>query len=243
MQYKVSFFLTIAGQFLASISTFLSLLFIFSRFPEIKGFTLNQVLLCFAVVQMAFSFAECFARGFDRFPSMISNGEFDRVMVRPRSAIFQIMAYKMEFARLGRFFQSLCMLIYAMIACGVFWSLSKLAVLFLMIICGSIIITGLFLVYAGLTFFTVEGLEFMNILTDGGREFGRYPFSVYGKEVLKFLTYVVPLALYQYYPLMYLLGKSDKILYGFLPPIGTLFILPCFAFWRFGLHRYKSTGS
>jgi ABC-type uncharacterized transport system permease subunit len=46
---------------------------------------------------MAFSIAECFARGFDHFPSMISNGEFDRVMVRPRNEIFQILAYKMDF--------------------------------------------------------------------------------------------------------------------------------------------------
>jgi ABC-2 type transport system permease protein len=112
-----------------------------------------------------------------------------------------------------------------------------------MVICGSVIISGLFLIYAGFTFFTIEGLEFMNILTDGGREFGRYPYSIYGREILKFLTYVIPLALYQYYPLLYLLDKSGNMLYIFYPLIGTLFIIPCYIFWRFGLNRYKSTGS
>jgi ABC-2 type transport system permease protein len=243
MQYKVSFFLTLSGQLLASFSTFLGLWFIFSRFHQVEGFTLNQVLLCYAVVQMSFSLAECFARGFDRFPAMISNGEFDRVLVRPRSAIFQILAYKMEFTRLGRFLQALFMLIYAVLTSGVFWGVSQIITLLLMILCGCIIISGLFLIYAGFTFFTIEGLEFMNILTDGGREFGRYPYSVYGREILKFLTFVVPLALYQYYPLLYLLGKSDRSWYMFLPLAGTLFLLPCYAFWRFGLFRYKSTGS
>ena len=51
---------------------------------------------------------------------------------------------------------------------------------------------------AGISFFTIEGLEFMNIFTDGSREFGKYPLSVYGKGVLKFMTYVIPFALVQY---------------------------------------------
>lgn len=88
---------------------------------------------------------------------------------------------------------------------------------------GVIVFSGLFLVYASLCFFTTEGLEVMNILTDGGREFGRYPLSVYGEGFLKFFTYVVPLALFQYYPLLYITGRSENLLYMFLPVIGSLF--------------------
>ncbi len=89
----------------------------------------------------------------------------------------------------------------------------------------------------------MEGLEFMNIFTDGGREFGTYPYSIYGKGVLKFVTYVIPLALFQYYPFLYLTGRSDRLLYMFLPLISMLFIIPCLIFWRFGVRHYKSTGS
>jgi ABC-2 type transport system permease protein len=102
---------------------------------------------------------------------------------------------------------------------------------------------GLFLVYAAFSFFTVEGLEFMNIFTDGGREFGRYPYSIYGQGVLKFLTYVIPLALVQYYPLMYLLGREESMLYAFIPLLSIFFLLPCYGFFRIGLQKYKSTGS
>lgn len=83
----------------------------------------------------------------------------------------------------------------------------------------------------------------MNILTDGGREFGRYPFSIYGDEVLKFLTYVVPLALVQYYPLLYLLDIETGLPYMLAPLGGLLYALPAYGFWRFGLKRYTSTGS
>lgn len=243
MQYKTSFFLTVLGQFLVSFSTFLGMYFMFERFRFVEGFTFSEVLLCFAAVLMAFSLAECFARGFDTFSRMIGNGEFDRILVRPRNEVFQVLASRLELSRMGRLIQAVGVLLYAIPASGVIWSLDKVLTLVLMIVCGALVFSGLFVIYAALCFFTTEGLEFMNILTDGGREFGAYPFSVYGKGVLKFLTFVVPLALFQYYPFLYLVGQTDNVLYMFLPLVSVLFLLPCYALWRIGLKFYKSTGS
>jgi ABC-2 type transport system permease protein len=243
MQYKTSFFLTIIGQFLVSFTVLLGLYFLMNRFYRVDHFTLQEVLLCFATVLMAFSLAEGFARGFDQFPQMISNGEFDRVLVRPVSVVFQILAGKVEFTRLGRFTQAVLVFCYAIPASGIVWTWDKILTLILMVVCGMFVFMGLFLVYAAVAIFTIEGIEFMNVLTDGGREWGTYPYSIYGEGVLKFLTYIVPLALFQYYPLLYLLGMEESPLYMFLPLIALLFLIPCYAIWRFGLRRYKSTGS
>ncbi|HBG00314.1 MAG TPA: hypothetical protein DDW87_01895 [Firmicutes bacterium] len=243
MQYKTSFFLTVLGQFSASFAALLGVWFMFMRFHEVEGFTFEQVLLCLGTVLMSFSLAECFGRAFDRFPRMISNGEFDRVLVRPRSEILLVLWSEVDFSRLGRLLQAILVLSYALPASGIQWTWQKIVTLFLMVFCGSIVFFCLFLIYAGISFFTIEGLEFMNILTDGGREFGRYPFSIYGDEVLKFLTYVVPLALVQYYPLLYLLDLKTGLPYMLAPLGGLFFALPAFWFWRFGLRRYTSTGS
>lgn len=243
MQYKVSFFFTIFGQFLLSFTVLLGLYFMMDRFKTVGGFTLEQVLLCFAVVLMAFSLAECFARGFDLFPQMLSNGEFDRVLVRPRGLIFQVLAGKVEFSRLGRLSQAVLVFCYVIPSSGVNWSWDKVLTLILMVVCGSLIFFGLFLVYSAFAFFTIEGLEFMNVLTDGGREFGTYPYSIYGDGILEFLTYIVPLALFQYYPLLYLLDMKKDIFYMFIPLLGLAFLVPCYLFFQFGLSRYKSTGS
>ena len=243
MQYKVSFFLTALGQFLISFTAFLGIYFMFSRFNTVEDFAFEQALLCFAVVLMAFSMAEMLGRGFDLFPRMISNGEFDRALVRPRNVIFQVLASKMDFTRLGRLIQAILVFCYAIPNSGIAWTLAKIFTLCLMVICGSLIFFALFLVYAAFAFFTIEGLEFMNVLTDGGREFGRYPFSVYGKNILRFLTFVVPLALFQYYPLLYLLDREQSAFFMFIPLIGLLFLLPSYAFFRIGLRRYQSTGS
>lgn len=243
MQYKTSFFLTILGQFLASFTALLGVWFMFERFPEVEGFTFPEVLLCVATVLLAFSLAECFGRGFDQFPQLISNGMFDRILVRPRSALFQVLTARIDFSRLGRFVQAVLVFAYAIPGSGVQWSWDKILTLILMVVCGSIVFFCLFMVYAGFAFFFVEGLEFMNIFTDGGREFGRYPFAVYGEKVLKFLTYVIPLALFQYYPLLYLLDREQGLLFMLSPLGGLLFAVPAYLFWRLGLRRYVSTGS
>jgi len=243
MQHKTSFFLTTLGQFILSFTAFLGIYFMFSRFNEVEGFTYGQALISFAIVMVAFSLAEMLGRGFDLFPQMLGNGEFDRALVRPRNVIFQVLAAKMDFSRLGRLVQAAWVFGYAIPNSGVTWTWDKILTLCLMILCGSLIFFGLFVVYAAFSFFTVEGLEFMNIFTDGGREFGRYPFSIYGKGILKFLTYVIPLALFQYYPLLYLLGREHSVLYMLTPVIGLAFLLPCYVFFRIGLRKYKSTGS
>ena len=109
--------------------------------------------------------------------------------------------------------------------------------------CGNLLFAGLFVVYASLSFFTLEGLEFMNIFTDGAREFGRCLFSVYGKGVLRFLTYVILLALFQYYPFLFVIGRSNSPWYALSPLFCLLFLLPCALLWRVGVRRFQSTGS
>jgi ABC-2 type transport system permease protein len=112
-----------------------------------------------------------------------------------------------------------------------------------MIVCGVLLFAGLFVVYASLSFFTTEGIEFMNIFINGGREFGAYPFAVYGKNVLRIVTYFIPLALVQYYPFLYLTGRTENILYFFLPVIALFFLIPCMLLWKLGMRHYRSVGS
>lgn len=243
MQHKGSFFLNMLGQALSSLTTFFGVYFMFLRFNTVAGFTYAEVLLCFAAVLLSFSAAECFGRGFDVFSRMLGNGQFDRILVRPRNEVFQVLGTNTDFTRLGRFLEAVVVFIWAIPHCGVLWTWDKVLVLALMLVCGTLVFIGLFIVYAALCFFTTEGLEFINIFTDGGREFGRYPFSIYGEGALKFFTFGVPLALFQYYPLLYLLGRTGHWWYALLPLASLLFLIPCLLLWKLGVRHFRSTGS
>lgn len=243
MQYKVSFFLTSLGQFLVSFNVFLGIYFLFQRFHQVRGYSYSEVLLCYAIVLMEFSLAEMWARGFDSFASMVKSGEFDRVLVRPQGDILQVLGSKFELTRLGRMFQALVMFVYAVCTVEVEWTAGRVWTVLFMLVGGMAVFSGLFLIYAALCFFTLDGLEFMNVLTDGAREYGKYPLDIYGKRVLQIATVLVPYSLIQYYPMQYILGRVDSPVYIFLPLLAVLFLLPCYGLWRFGVRHYKSSGS
>lgn len=243
MQYKTSFLLTTLGQFLISFNVFLGVYFMFLLIPKVDGYTFPDVLLCFSIILMQFSLAECIARGFDGFASIIGNGEFDRIMVRPRNEIIQVLGSRFELTRIGRMIQAVLMLIYGIYKNKIEWDVTKVLTIIFMLIGGFAVFCGLFLIHAALCFFTLQGLEFMNIFTDGAKEFGKYPVNVYGRGVLLFCTYIIPFALFQYYPLLYLLGKTTNPVHVILPLVSVLFLVPCFVLWKVGVRHYKSTGS
>ena len=242
MAYKKSFFFSVIGQFLTSFTAFLSLYFLLNRFQSVKGYTMGECLLSASIMWIAFPIAEWFFRGFDTFPNMVRSAEFDRVLVRPRGLIFQVLCQKVEFTRIGRLAQGVVTLCMGITLSGVEWTGTRCLCLALMILGGVCVFSALFLIYAGLSFFTLEGLEFMNCFTDGAREHFAYPLDIYGSGFVKFGTYIIPYALFQYYPLQYLLGRAGME-YAFLPLLAPLFMLPAYALWRLGVHKYKSAGS
>lgn len=243
MQYKTSYFLTCIGQFLVSFNVFLGVFFMFQRFSAVKGFTYSEVLLCFSIMLMEFSLAEMAARGFDTFGGMVRSGSFDRVLVRPRNEILQVLGSKFELTRIGRMIQAIVMFIYGIMNCDVVWNVSRVFTVIFMLMGGTALFSGIFLIYASLCFFTLDGLEFMNILTDGAREYGKYPLAVYGKRMLQITTFVIPYALVQYYPLLYLLGRRTSRIYSILPLLAFWFLIPGYLLWRVGVRHYTSSGS
>lgn len=242
MEYKTSFILSCIGQFLVSFNVFLGMYFMFQRFSQVEGFTYNEVLLCFGITLMEFSLAESAARGFDTFDFMIRQGEFDRVLVRPRNEILQVLGSRIEFSRIGRILQAIVMFSYGFSVSGIHWTGWKILTVVLMLAGGTIVFSCIFLVYASICFFTIEGLEFMNIFTDGAREYGKYPINIYGKRILLLCSFVIPYALIQYYPLLYLLDRGRSY-YALLPAAACLFSLPCLFFWKTGVRHYTSCGS
>ncbi|CAM4005592.1 ABC transporter permease [Lederbergia lenta] len=245
MQYRTSFLLLSFGQFFIPLSVFAGLYFLFERFGQIKGWSFFEVALCFAVIHMAFSISECFARGFDAFSSLVRDGNFDRLLVRPRNTIIQVMGSQFEFTRFGRLIQSIIVLIWALSNLPIEWGIIKASILILMIISGVFIFTGIFILAATMCFWTIQGLEVVNIFTDGGREMAQYPLNIYHKWVAKFFTFIIPFGTVNYLPLMYLLDKNEgnSIVYMMAPIAGIIFILPCLLVWRFGVKHYRSTGS
>lgn len=243
MEYKASFFMYSIGIFLSSFSVFIGIFFMFQRFTNVKGFVYSEVLLCYGIFLMGYTLSEMFARGFDLFPWLIRKGEFDRILLRPRNIVFQVLVSRFEYGRFSRLLQAVVMLAYGIYKSNIRWTGMKVLTMFLMILGGACLFSAIFILCASFSFFTLEGLEFINVFTNGAVEYGKYPFGVYGRRMLRIVTFVIPYALVQYYPLLYLLDRSTNAVYPFLPFLALWFMLPAYGMWRFGVRHYQSSGS
>ena len=245
MQYRSSFWMIVIGQFMVTFFAYLSMALLFDRFGSIAGWTFGEVALCFGVVTVSFAVAECCARGFDVFSTLVRSGEFDRLLIRPRGLILQVLGSHFELSRFGRVATGTLVFAAALPNLSVEWTAMKVATLIMMIISGSVIFSGIFMLGATVCFKTVEGLEFINIFTDGGREIASYPLTIYAKWAARFFTFVIPFGCFNYLPLLYIVGRSpgNQFLHIASPLIGMVFIVPCIWVWNMGVRSYVSAGS
>jgi ABC-2 type transport system permease protein len=248
LQYRASFALQTVGQFAITSIEFLGLWALFDRFGSLASWRLAEVAFFYGVVNVSFALAESVTTGLDHLGELVRRGEFDRMLLRPRSAVLQLVAYELSLRRIGRLLQGAVVLAAAGLALDLDWSLAKAALFTATLAGGLCMFFGLFLAGATLSFWTIETLELLNTLTYGGVETAQYPLAIYAAWFRRFFTFVVPLAAIAYFPVVALLGRPDPLgsplwFQHAAPLLGGLFLLGSLGFFRLGLRRYASTGS
>lgn len=243
LQYKVSFILSFISQFIVFYGYYFTIVCIFDKFDNIKGFTKYEVLLTFGIIQFGFSFCESFFRGIDQFDDLIIRGDFDKLLIRPRGIMTQVFCEQVSFIKMARLLQSLVILILAIIKVDIIWNTYKVITLILMIVSSILIFLGIFILSAAYCFFTVKGLEVRNVFTDGGKHMAQYPIGIFKKGFVFIFTYIIPFGFVNYYPLLYLLDKTNNKLFIISPLITLLYLIPCILIFYKGVKKYSSTGS
>ncbi len=244
-QYRMSLFFTLLGQMVNVVGVFTGTYLLFERFGTIKGWSFAEVALCFSIAGIAIAACEVVGRGFDMFSRFIVKGDFDRVLLRPVGTLLQIFCSEISLAKLGKLFNDFIVFIIAVSILEIQFDFFKVICVFLMIISGIFVFMGIFIMGATVCFFTVQGLEVINILTYGGEQLSRYPLTIYAKGFVRFFTFIIPFASFNYLPLQYLTGRAagNELLYFLSPLWGILFIIPAIFVWRFGVRHYLSTGN
>ena len=243
LEYRSSFIMSFIAQIIP-ISLSASMVFILmDKFNFNNNFDTYEVMLSLSIVQFGFSFAECFGRGFDKFSDVIKNGTLDLMIIKPRSIYIQVFGSNIEFAKSSRIIGSIILFIISINNINFNKSIINIFLLVGLLIFSSIIYFSIYILSASFCFKSIEGLEFMNIFTDGSREFGQYPMDMFKKEVLIIFTFLIPIACVNYYPVRYILGYNTSIMYLISPLFCfVLFIIAIIIFNRC-LKHYTSSGS
>ena len=246
--YRASFWLMTVSSFVITLVDFLAILVMFSNVDELGGFGLTEVALLYGATSFALGVADLVVGNIERLGLRIRLGTFDAMMVRPVGLLAQVCADEFAIRRLGRVTQGSLVLVWALLHVHVDWDPARVLVVIGMLVFGTLIFTGIFVLGASFQFVSSDGSEVANAFTYGGNTMAQYPMTIYPAQVVKALTFVVPVAFVNWYPTLFVLDRPDP--FG-LPQamqlaspvaalaVGTLALLA----WRSGVRRYRSTGS
>ena len=248
LAYPASFVLMLVSSMLFTVTDFVAIVLMFSHIDTFGGFTLAQMALLYATASMTLGLADLGTGSIERIGQRIRTGTLDVYLIRPVPAFVQTAADEFALQRIGRPLQAGIVLGIALSRLQLDWTVAKGIMLVVSVIAGSVIFAAIFVLGAAFQFVAIDSAELANSFTYGGQTLTQYPLSVFGKEIVRAVTFVVPLAFVNYYPVLYVLGKPAPLglpsWIGLLSPLvaGAMVALASLA-WRAGLRRYRSTGS
>jgi ABC-2 type transport system permease protein len=248
LAYPASFVLMMFSSMLITVMDFVAIVLMFSHIEAFGGFTLGQMALLYATASMTLGLADLVTGSIERIGQRIRTGSLDVYLIRPVPAFIQAAADEFALRRIGRPLQAGIVLGFALSRLELDWTIAKGIMLVVSVIAGSVIFAAIFVLGAAFQFVSIDSAELANSFTYGGQTLTQYPLSVFGKEIVRAVTFVVPLAFVNYYPVLYVLGKPAPLglpsWIGLLSPLVAVAMVALASLaWRGGLRRYRSTGS
>ncbi|MEN8650187.1 ABC transporter permease [Streptomyces sp. 21So2-11] len=248
MTYRASFAMTALGNFLANGLDFVGILLMFSHVDTLGGYTLPEVAFLYGTSATAFGLADLVVGTVNRLGSRVRDGTLDTLLVRPVPVLAQIAADRFALRRLGRITQGLLVLGYAVTVLDIAWTPLKVLVLPMMILSGAAIFAAVFVAGAAFQFWAQDASEVQNSFTYGGTTLLQYPPSLFAKDLVRGVTFILPLAFVNWLPALYVLDRDYPLdLPVWLAFASPLVAVVCCALagvaWRAGLRSYRSTGS
>ncbi len=244
LEYK-GWWLMVIQVFIVCITDTLSTFLLFNRFGEIGMWTVEKIMLIYALAITSFGIAETICRGFDYFPwKMIQTGDFDRLLLRPKSLFTQVAASFFHIHRFARVITGIGIIIWSLSRLDVAPSLMNVSIIVFALIGGALTYAGVFVMSSGIAFFTIKALDWIYIFTNASYQVTRIP-SEYMPRILKnVFTFFMPMLVISYYPASVVCNWGEKTWTGFIAlPSGFLFLLVSILVWKIGVRHYKSTGS
>ena len=247
-QYRASMLMLIVTQAVVQSLDLAAILIMFGHTTRLGGFTLPEVMFLYGTAGVSFALADLTFGAAETLGEHIRLGTLDAMLVRPVSPLVQLATEEFSPRRLGKLVPTGAVLVLALARLHVRWTPGRIATVPVMVASGVWIFAALWVLTAAWQFAVVDGRQAMNSITYGGAYLTQYPLSIYGRDLLRGLTWVVPVAFVNWEPALYVLDRPDPLglpmAFRFASPLvaAVLTVLAALA-WRTGLRRYRSTGS
>jgi ABC-2 type transport system permease protein len=246
--YRTSFLLLTFSSLVITSVDFLAILVMFANVDALGGFGLAEIAFLYGATSLCLGLADLVVGNVERLGRRIRMGTLDAMMVRPVGVFVQVCADEFALRRLGRVVQGTAVFAWSLTVVDISWDAARAGVTVMMVVCGSLIFVGLFVLGATFQFVSTDASEVANAFTYGGNTMTQYPLTIYPGDLVKALTFLVPVAFVNWYPALFVLDRPDPFglpdaLQLASPVVAVLTCALAALAWRTGVRRYRSTGS
>ncbi|MGA8098506.1 MAG: ABC-2 family transporter protein [Candidatus Cybelea sp.] len=218
------------------------------QFPSMNGWNFREMFFLYALWMTAHELHNTLFFTVNSVPEYVREGRFDRFLVRPLDALFQVLTVPQQIVP-DSLVLAIATLAVATAAAGVRVDWIFVTFVPLVVAGGALIDLGISLAVATCSFWFIRVDTLRWVVMSLEQDFTRYPISIYTRGVRFVLTFLLPFAFMNYFPATYFLQKADTGLHfnpviGLLTPvIGLVWVTGAYAFWLLGLRHYQGTGS
>ena len=219
-----------------------------SKFKSIQGWTLYEVFFLFNINMVASGISGLFFSGPMRgMEQMLQYGDFDMVLIRPMDPLFFTLIGRPNFTSFSSLILGTGVFILCFTHLAIHLTILKIVFLLAAILGAALIQAAILVIIGTMSFWLVKNTATYSLL-NCFNNFIDYPISIYNKSIQAFLTFVIPVAFVNFYPVHYFLDKTGDNLFSPIlqygtPVVGIVLFFLAYQFWRIGVDKYESTGS
>jgi ABC-2 type transport system permease protein len=248
LEYRGQYFMRMVAKILGWSTGFIMLMVLLKKFRTVGGWSIYEILFLYAFDVISYSIASTFCMGsFGKLPGMIRKGELDGILTKPVNPFVYLVSTKISAGYTSNYAIALGIMVFSIRKLGISINGFSVVWLFFDIIGASLIQAAGYMVTTvpAFWFYKSDGLYrlFYKNLTD----FLKYPLSIYHRGVQALLTFILPYAFINFYPVQYFIHKQEGMFSSYFqyltPLVGLVTFSGAYCFWLKGLRAYKSTGS
>lgn len=234
MEYRAAFLTQIAGMILNNVIYFTFWVLFFARFEEVRGWTLHDMVLLFAVVATSIGLVTLLFGNCTQIARMVAEGGLDQYLTLPRPVLLHVLASRSSVASLGDFTFGLIWFAFAGNLHPAYIGRFLLAVfLSACVFAGALILVNSLVFWLGR--FDIAAEQFLNALIT----FSLYPGTLFGGPTRFVLFTLIPAGLTSALPVE-LLRHFDPATLAWCCLGALVFAGLAFLVFHRGLRRYES---
>ena len=247
MAYRGDFLINTGINLLYSVVQIFFIWALFSRVPEIAGWSFEEVILIYGFGQLTFGYFSVgffnMAIGFSDF--YIIEGNLDRPLLRPLSTLLQVVMENINLRDVTILVKATVIIWWALthieppvaVTPGVLLMIHALGIM------GGVVYAGVFLTVVSWSFWVKDRVGFASPLFSIS-EASRYPLTIYTRPVQLFFSVVIPFGFCAFFPAVYFVDPGAWLPWLVAGPfIAAVTISVGITTFNRGVRAYESTGS